>query len=134
MKIENVRAIASFAGKICQVSASVSLVLAAPVAAQLWAAPPMARPTPEAADPVAVTSGLNREQAEFAERQLAENEASRRAHEQAVGAREAEMARRQAEYEAAKEMGEREHVEAMARWRADVEACKAGDQSKCAAQ
>lgn len=88
---------------------------------------------------VALTRRLNREQAAFAERQLAENAAAKRAYEAAVAERAALMARQQAEYEAAlaavaaeRLRREREHEAAMARWRADAEACKAGDISRCA--
>lgn len=82
---------------------------------------------------------LNREQAEFGTRQLAENEANRLAFEQAVRDREATIARQQAEYEAKvaaieaeRLRREREHAARMDQWRADVEACKKGDKSKCA--
>ena len=82
---------------------------------------------------------LNREQAEFGTRQLAENEANRQAFEQAVRDREATIARQQADYEAQvaaveaeRQRREREHTARMAQWRADVEACKKGDKSKCA--
>lgn len=82
---------------------------------------------------------LNREQAEFGTRQLAENEANRQAFEKALRDREATIARQQAEYEAkvaaveAERLRlEREHAARMAKWRADVEACKKGDRSKCA--
>lgn len=82
---------------------------------------------------------LNREQAAFGTRQLAENEARRKAYEQALRDREATIARQQAEHEAAvaaveaeRLRREREYAEAMARWRADVEACKKGDRSRCA--
>ncbi|SHN60663.1 hypothetical protein [Erythrobacter sanguineus] len=88
---------------------------------------------------VALTRRLNREQAAFAERQLAENAAAKRAREAAVAERAATIARQQSEYEAALASFEserarhaREHAAAMAQWRADVEACKAGDISRCA--
>lgn len=88
---------------------------------------------------IAERERLNREQAAFAERQLAENAAAKRAYEAAVAARAQTIARQQAEYEAAlaaveaeKVRREREHEAAMTRWRADVEACKAGDISRCA--
>ena len=82
---------------------------------------------------------LNREQAAFGTRQLAENEANRLAYEKAVKDREALIARQQAEHEAAVAAVEAErmrlqraHEAAMAQWRADVEACRKGDKSKCA--
>lgn len=81
---------------------------------------------------------LNREQADFGTRQLAENEANRQAFEKALRDREATIARQQAEYEAElaaveaeRLRREREHAARMAQWRADVEACKKGDKSKC---
>lgn len=84
---------------------------------------------------------LNREQAEFARNQLAQNEANRRAVEQATHEREATIARQRAEYEAAlaateaeRQRREREYAAAMERWRADVEACRKGDKSRCAPQ
>ncbi|MCL4671593.1 MAG: hypothetical protein KJZ64_01360, partial [Sphingomonadaceae bacterium] len=82
---------------------------------------------------------LNREQAEFGTRQLAENEANRQAFEKALRDREAIIARQQSDYEAQlaaveaeRLRREREHAAKMAQWRADVEACKKGDKSKCA--
>jgi hypothetical protein len=100
--------------------------------------------TPEQeADEVAGRERLNREQAEFAARQRAENraanEASQREYEQAVRQREELIARQQTEYEAALAAVEaerqrllQEHEAAMARWRADVAACTAGDRKRCA--
>lgn len=88
---------------------------------------------------VELTKRLNREQAEFAQRQLAANAAAKRAHALAEAERAATIARQQQEhaaeiaaYEATREERERDHAEAMARWRADVAACKAGDISRCA--
>ena len=91
---------------------------------------------------------LNSEQADFAARQIAENEASRRMVEQAIMDRNATIARQQAEQEAAEQAYDaaqqayeaerlrrvQEHDAAMARWRADVAACNAGDASRCAVQ
>ena len=87
---------------------------------------------------------LNREQAAFAQRQLAENAASQAAHDRAVAEREAIIARQRAEQEAAeaawqaevqqRERAYQDYEDAMARWRAqvaDVEACNAGDRSRC---
>ena len=95
--------------------------------------------TPEQAQAeVALTRRLNREQAEFAARQLAENEAARKAFEQATAERAATIARQQAEYEAQlaaveaeRQRRERAHAEAMEKWRADVAACQAGKISRC---
>lgn len=74
---------------------------------------------------------LNREQAEFAARQLADNAAAKEAWEQAKREREAGIARQQAEHRAQIARQEREHTAAIDRWRADVAACKAGDKSRC---
>jgi len=112
--------------------AGAALLLTASVAAQASLAPPTAHPTPQGADPVAETARLNEEQSDFARRQLAANEASRRAHDRAVQAREAEIAQEQAEFQAAKARNEHDRAQAMAEWRADVQACKAGNRSKCA--
>jgi hypothetical protein len=128
-------------------TAAVALVLTA-LAAPSQAAPqsgpsgnPVSIPvTPEQARAeVEETRRLNREQAAFAERQLAENAAAKRAYEEAVAERAANIARQQAEYEAAlaahrseREQREREHARTMERWRADVAACEAGDWSRCA--
>lgn len=81
---------------------------------------------------------LNRDMAEFAARQLAANEASRAAHEQAERERQETIARQNAEHQAALAATEAERLRgvqdyeaAMARWRADVEACRTGDFSRC---
>ena len=96
-------------------------------------------PAQEAAA-VAERERLNKEQAQFAAEQLAENEAGRQAYQQELREREATIARQQAEaqaaqqaYEAEVARREAEHEAAMARWRADVAACQAGDVSRCAA-
>lgn len=73
---------------------------------------------------------LNREQGEFAQRQLEENAANQRAYEDAVKAREIEIKRQEEEYA----QRQREYEEAMERWRADVAACKAGDVRRCGGQ
>ena len=75
---------------------------------------------------------LNREQADFARHQLEQNAANQRAYDEAVQARMAAIRRQQADYEAEKARLAREHEEAMARWRADVAACKAGQTDRCA--
>lgn len=87
---------------------------------------------------VAERERLNREQADFGTRQLAENEANRRAFEQTLRDREATIAKQKADYaaqlaavEAERLRREREYAAKMAQWRADVEACKNGDKSKC---
>ncbi|MFN3989315.1 MAG: hypothetical protein ACK4IS_03560 [Erythrobacter sp.] len=87
---------------------------------------------------LATREQLNREQAAFAARQLAENKAAQEAFDKATREREATIARQQAEYQAAlaaqqaeAARREREHAAAMERWRADVAACKAGNASRC---
>ncbi len=82
---------------------------------------------------------LNSQQAAFAQHQLDENAANRRKFEEAEQARidkinrdQAAFAQRQAAYEADKARLEHDHEEAMARWRADVAACKAGHLDHCA--
>lgn len=134
MAIGKPRRFARPAGRVLCLGAVAALLPTVPAAAQSWPTPPPAFPTPEEADPVAETARLNREQAAFAGRQLAANEESRRAREEAVTASSEEMARQRSAYQAEKERRERDHAGAMARWRADVEACKAGDRSKCAAE
>ena len=86
----------------------------------------------QAAAELAKREKLNREQAEFAARQLAENKAAQDAFEQAKREREATIARQQAEHRAEVERLEREHAAAMEQWRADVAACEGGDRSRCA--
>ncbi|MCZ8173411.1 MAG: hypothetical protein O9272_16890 [Brevundimonas sp.] len=84
---------------------------------------------------------LNQQQAAFAKKQLEQNEANRHAFEQAQREREAAIAKQKADYaaavaatEAEKQRREREYAAAMARWQADVEACKKGDKTRCAPQ
>jgi fused signal recognition particle receptor len=84
-------------------------------------------PTPEAA-----CAAINRDQAAFARRQLAENDASKRAAEEAVMARQARIRQDRNAHELEKQRIAREHEQAMERWRADVAACEAGDTSRCA--
>ncbi|MEO5707537.1 MAG: hypothetical protein ABIT10_11920 [Alteraurantiacibacter sp.] len=81
---------------------------------------------------------LNREQADFAARQLAENDANRRAYEEAVAEREATIvdqaaasAAAKAAYDAQVARAAAAHAAEMARWRADVAACEAGNYSRC---
>ncbi len=77
---------------------------------------------------IAEQERLNREQADFATRQLAENIAAKAAFDKATAEREATIARQQAEAQ----RNQAEYAAAMAKWRADVEACKQGDFSRCA--
>ncbi len=84
---------------------------------------------------------LNQSQAEYANRQLEDNAASRREvqeydqarrdHEATVARLRAEDAAAQAAFEAERLRREQDHEAAMARWRADVAACNAGDVSRC---
>lgn len=79
---------------------------------------------------IATRERLNREQADFGARQVAENNAAKAAFEKATAEREATIAAQQAE--AARK--QREYEAAMAKWRADVEACQKGDISRCGTQ
>lgn len=110
------------------------------------AEPPVSVPVTSAQElaEIATRERLNREQADFAARQLAENAAAKAAYEKALADREAiiaaqnaEAERKQREYQAAKaeaDRKQREYEAAMAKWRADVEACERGDKSRCAPQ
>lgn len=79
-----------------------------------------------------VRARLNAEQAAFARKQAEETAANQRAYEEALVAREAEIQRQQQAYQDETARLAREHDAAMARWRADAEACKKGDRSRCA--
>jgi len=81
----------------------------------------------------------NREQADFAARQLADNQAGADAYDREVAEREALIRRQAADHDAAmlnweadNQRRAREYEESMARWRADVAACQAGEASRCA--
>lgn len=95
-------------------------------------APPASLPVTSAQElaEIATRERLNREQAAFAERQLAENAAAKAAFDKATAEREATIASQQAETQ----RKEAEYAAAMAKWRADVEACRQGDFSRCAPQ
>ena len=80
--------------------------------------------TPERDAAAETTARLNREQAEFARKQMADNAASRQAHDDGV--------RRQGEFEAEKARLAQQHKQAMTNWQADVDACNAGIRSRCA--
>ena len=71
----------------------------------------------------------NDEQVKAAQAQLDQNAANQAAHDQAVQAYNAELARISQQAADA----QRAHDAAMAKWQADVAACKAGDTSRCAA-
>jgi len=106
----------------------VALVLGA-VTVPLNAASPA--PTYAAGSPEAARAALNRQQADDARRQLAENAASQQAFNDAQAAREAQIASDQAGYEAQKARLAAEYDAAMAQWREDVAACRAGDRARC---
>jgi hypothetical protein len=96
------------------------------------AAQPAPPPGPSAQDlaEIAEQERLNREQADFAARQLAENNAAKAAFDKATAEHQATIARQQAEAQ----RNEADYAAAMAKWRADVEACNRGDFSRCAPQ
>ncbi|HMO69729.1 MAG TPA: hypothetical protein PKE25_13960 [Novosphingobium sp.] len=108
--------------------------LVSTLGALVLAAPALAQSLPDDADDPGGQRRieLNREQAEFARRQLQENEDSQRAHDRAVLEREELIVRQAARHRAEIERLAREHELAMERWRADVEACRKGDRSRCA--
>lgn len=92
-------------------------------------APADARPRKKAPTPAAVPTpsaeeqraAANAEQAKAAQAQTQTNAANQQAYQDAVKARDEQIAREKAEYDAA-----------MAKWKADTAACQAGDVSKCA--
>ena len=69
----------------------------------------------------------NDEQVKAAQAQLDQNAANQAAHDRAVQAYNAELARITQQAADA----DRAHQEAMAKWQADVAACKAGDTKRC---
>lgn len=78
---------------------------------------PAAAPTPT---PELLRAQLNAEHSAVARQQLDQNAANQKAYDDAVKARDAEIARVNAAYEAA-----------MKKWQEDVAACKAGDTTRC---
>jgi hypothetical protein len=70
----------------------------------------------------------NEEQAKLAQEQLQQNAANQAAYDQAMKAYQEKLAQIQQQ----KADAERAHEEAMAKWKADTEACKAGDTTRCA--
>lgn len=76
---------------------------------------------------IAKREQLNSEQAAFAARQVAENQAAKAAFDKATADRAATIAAQQAK----QQRKEREYQAAMAKWRADVEACRSGDLARC---
>lgn len=83
------------------------------------------------ASPEAARAALNRQQAQDAQRQLADNAASRSASEAAALAREDQIRSDQAAWEAEKSRLAMDHAAAMDQWRADVAACRSGDRTRC---
>jgi hypothetical protein len=77
---------------------------------------------------IATRERLNREQAAFAAKQVADNAAAKAAFDKATADRAATIAAQKAEAD----RKQREYDAAMAKWRADVEACQKGDVSRCA--
>lgn len=94
--------------------------------------PVPAPPVPNALDlaEIATRERLNREQAEFAARQLADNAAAKAGYERAVAERAAIIAAQAAEAERA----QRAHDAAMAQWREDVAACQRSTTAPCVPQ
>lgn len=101
----------------------------------LPAEPPVSEPVTSAQElaEIATRERLNREQAEFAAKQVADNAAAKAAFDKATADREATIAAQNAEAERKR----RDHEAAMAKWRADVadaEACNRGEISRCKPQ
>lgn len=110
------------ASRTSAAGAAMLLTLSAALATPAFGAAQQAE-TPEQA-----RARLNAEQAAAAKAQLDQNAASQAAYEAAVKAREAEIARIEAETARQKA----EYDAAMKKWEADVSACNAGDFSRCA--
>lgn len=98
-------------------------------AATLASTPP--EPTYGQSSPEAARAALNRQQAQDAQRQLADNAASAAASQAATLAREDQIRSDQAAWEAEKARLAADHAAAMDQWRADVAACRSGDRSRC---
>ena len=88
-----------------------------PPAPKVAAAAPAAAPGPT---PEQLRAQINAEQAAVARQQLDLNTANQKAYDEAVKARDAEIARVNAEYEAA-----------MKKWKEDTAACTTGDTTRC---
>jgi hypothetical protein len=95
------------------------------------AQPASSEPTYGQSSPEAARAALNRQQAEDARRQLADNAASAAASQAATLAREDQIRSDQAAWEAEKARLASDHAAAMDQWRADVAACRAGDRTRC---
>lgn len=101
-----------------------NMVAISALALGLGATPALAQAAQGPLSAEATTAKLNREQAEKARLQSAENVASQEAHDAGVV--------REAEFDAEKARLAKQHEQAMANWQADVDACKAGDRKRCA--
>ncbi len=79
-------------------------------------------------------AALNSQQAAAAQQQLNQDAANQQAHDEAVAARNAQIANENAEYDAAMHAHHenvRDYHRALRQWHADVMACEAGDHSRC---
>ena len=117
--------------RMARVGLMLSLLAGSMAVATSVPAQPAVEPTYGQATPEAARAKLNREQAEEARKQLAENAASRSASEAAALAREEQIRSDQAAWEAEKARLATEHAAAMEQWRADVTACRDGDRTRC---
>jgi hypothetical protein len=123
-------------------TAAALLGAALPVAAQEEQAPPSGKieegvfvPTGSTLAEVLEQQKANKEMADFAKTQVADNNARLAAYEQARAAYEAELARVAAETKAREAEVARltaAHEAAVAKWRADVDACAKGEEDHCA--
>ena len=122
--------------RILAASMAIVAAVTAPALAQedpeTPASPPPLENTYGQDTPEEANAAINAQQAEAARQQLDQNAASRRAYEEALVAREQKIREEQEAYEAEAAKRAREYEEAMAKWRADVAACEAGDLTRCA--
>ncbi len=100
----------------------------APQAPATQASAPAAAPQLSAEQQLAQ---LNAEQAATARLQLDKNLANQKAYDDAVKARDAEIARAQAEYAAKNARVQAEYQAAMLKWQENAAACKARDKKRC---
>lgn len=107
------------------------LTACVPGATVAFAKPAPPEPTYGQSSPEAARAVLNRQQADEAKRQLAENAASAAASQAASLAREDQIRSDQAAWEAEKARLAADHAAAMDQWRADVAACRDGDRTRC---
>ncbi|HEX7710488.1 MAG TPA: hypothetical protein VF418_06075 [Sphingomonadaceae bacterium] len=107
--------------------AAAGLIAAAAPAAAQKTVDGVSVPKGNTIEEVRQRQAANAEQVKAAQAQLDQNAANQAAHDQAMQAYQAELdriAQQQAD-------AERAHTEAMAKWQADVDACKAGDAARC---